>query len=79
MANSIVGVQKAIQKLEEACNAHFQKKIANFNVSISPIDGKYVILAKIHYLEFAKSIPTEVDGYLVTTGFKAANLDNFDE
>lgn len=75
MINSIVGVQKAKEKLEEACNAHFQKKVADFNVSINPIDGKYCILVKIHYPEFSRSIPEEVDGYVVTTGFMTNNLD----
>lgn len=76
MANSIIGVQKAIEKLEEACGAHFQKKIADFDVSINPVNGKYVILANIHYKEFARSIPPEVDGYPVVTGFSVANLDD---
>ena len=79
MANSIIGVQKAIGKLEEACNAHFQKKIADFDVSINPANGKYVILADIHYQEFARSIPPEVDGYPVVTGFGVVNMDDFDE
>jgi len=76
MNNSIVGVQEAKSKLEEAFLAHFKKKVADFDITINLSNGKYAIAAQLYSRELVEALPKEVDGYPVFAGLKEKNMDS---
>jgi len=61
--NSIVGVLNALEKLEIAFRKEYPKEKCDFDISINPFGGKYMLMVNPLNKKLNNIFPQTVDGY----------------
>jgi len=63
--NSIVGVEAALKKLQSAFSKKYPNEKCEFDITINPFGGKYIIIVTPKNKKMNTVFPPSVDGYKV--------------